>query len=189
MTEENIENVNVEDVENQTEESTEQTSNEPKTFTQDELNGILEDRLNRQAKQFNKKIEEATTKAVDEYKASIKEDERLSKLSEKERLSEELEQAQAQIKELQAVQQRNDMLKASREELSKRNLNVDDRLLEILTTHEADSTMANIDAFEEYTNKARQMWAEERSKGKTPTVSNEDNEPVDPFSQAIASIK
>lgn len=186
---ENTENVNVEEVENQTEESTEQTSNEPKTFTQDELNGILEDRLNRQAKQFNKKIEEATTKAVDEYKASIKEDERLSKLSEKERLSEELEQAQAQIKELQAVQQRNDMLKASREELSKRNLNVDDRLLEILTTQEADSTMANIDAFEEYTNKARQMWAEERSKGKTPTVSNGDNEPVDPFSQAIASIK
>lgn len=190
MTKENTSvNANASSEETQTE-NTEQTSaEEVKTFTQDELNGILEDRLNRQAKQFNKKIEEATAKAVDDYKASIKEDERLSKLSEKERLNEQLESAKAEIEALKAKQQRTDMLKATRTELSNRDLTVDDDILEILTTNEADSTKANIDALERFIDNQRSKWVEERAKGKTPAIKADDNEPTDPFSQAIASIK
>lgn len=170
MAEENTNvNANASSEEQMKSDNDKQTSaEEAKTFTQDELNGILEDRLNRQAKQFNKKIEEATVKAVDDYKASIKEDERLSKLSEKERLNEELENAKAEIEKLKAKEQRANMLKETRHQLNEKSININDDVLEMVATDNAETTQKNIQAIEVWVNALHQEWESERAKGRTP---------------------
>lgn len=177
MTEEKTNQANAEGVEKQTEENTEQTSNEPKTFTQDELNGILEDRLNRQAKSFDKKLVEAQKKAVDDYKASIEEDKRLANMSEKDRLNEQLAQAQKEIENLKAKQQRADMLKETRHQLNAKEINVTDAVLEMIATDNAETTQENILAVETWLNDLHKEWETSRAKGRTPqsmTISNTD---------------
>lgn len=188
---ETTENVNVvETVEEQQQDNNKQTSDEStKTFTQDQVDEIIQKRLSKEQARAEKKQAEAISKAVEEYKNSVKEDERLANLSETERLNEELNKANAQIEELKAVQQRTQMLKATRDELSKRDLNVQDDLIEILTTDNAESTKNNIDALQTLLDNERAKWIEERSKGKTPNVKTEDNKPTDPFVQILQNIK
>lgn len=170
--------VNVEEVVEETQQvNNEQNSNEPKTFTQEQVNNLIQGRLERQEKAFDKKLKEATTQAVEEYKASVEEDKRLANLSEKERLNEQLEKAQAQIKELTLKQQRADMLKETRNQLNERNINVSEDVLNMIATNDAESTQQNINAVENWLNEQRKNWEFERAKGYTPKSMNASSTP------------
>lgn len=184
---ENNQNVNdFETVETQQQGITEQNSDEStKLFTKDEVNEIVKKRLAKDQIRAEKKQKEAIAEAIAEYKNTVKEDERLANLSEAERLSEELNKANAQIEELQAIQKRSEMLTASRSELQKIGLDVDDTILNIITADNAENTKANIEAFEKFTNDQRTKWEAERAKGITPQNLNNDNNEVDPFKMVI----
>lgn len=180
------------DVDNGVEQESNAEEVEGKTFTQDQLNELLGKRAMRERKAYDKKLADreaefeatraeeiaaAKKEAVEDYKAKMREDERLKGLTKSERLEEEvtkrddeLKKANQRIAELEAEQARGNMIAHARELLAEKGIAANDELLNVLVADTAEKTSENIKILEAFDNSRHEAWSKERSKGKTPNL-------------------
>lgn len=134
--------------------------NDSKGFTQEQVDSIVADRLKRAAADSEK----ATRKAVAE---ALAEQERKSKLSEEQRLSEERKAKEDEI----AQKERNITIRENRadavEELAKQG--IDTSLVDFVVDVNKDKTMANIKSLTKAFSSAVEKKVNEKLSGKTPT--------------------
>lgn len=129
---------------------------EEKTFTQEELDSIVEARLKRERADLQKQIEE------------IKEEQRLSQLSEKERKQAE------EAKRLADLEEREKAIKYKEDLAETRSILVEEGMpiefAEFLIAEKAEDTMANINHFKDTFNEAVKAQAKKYLEGKEPKV-------------------
>ena len=130
-----------------------------KLFTQEDVDKMITKRL-------------AKEKAKQEK--ALKEAERLSKMSEEERVKAELEAERAAFEEERTAYLKEKMLTACEKELVKESLPVD--FAKLLVTDDADSTSANIKAFKDQWNKALEDAVNDRLKASARVPKKETNE-------------
>lgn len=133
---------------------------QPKMFTQEDVDKMINKRL-------------AKEKAKQEK--ALKEAERLSKLSEDERVKAQLEADRAAFEEERSAYLREKMLTACEKELISNKLPVE--FANLLITDDADSTSDNIKAFKEKWNNALEEAVNERlkSSAKVPKIQPTEN--------------
>ena len=149
-------NVNEQTVEQTTETIVEQTT-EPtvKTFTQEEVDKMIQKRLSRERKDIEAKIE-----------AERQEAERLAKLSEAERQKAMFEKQVAEFEATKRAFEQEKLLNETVKQLASRNLPIE--FADILKAQDAESTLENINKFEEKFNAALEAKVNDRLKGNTP---------------------
>lgn len=144
-----------EGTESQINEGQETPQADVKTFTQEELNKIVEKRLARERKDIEKKIEQERAEA--EKLAKMSEAEKAKALFEKEK-----EEFLAMKREFEAQKMLNETMK----QLASKNLPTE--FAELLKADDAETTLANINAFETSFNRAVEQMVNSRLKGTAP---------------------
>lgn len=165
-----------------------QQTDEPKTFTQEEVDRIVGERLKRAEAKTSKEIEKATAEAIENYKQQQENDKRLAKMSEAERLKEELENLKRDNAELMAKQRRAEMTAQARQELAKDGYSVPDNMLSLIVTDDEESTLQNMTALKGYADELRKAWESERAKGVTPQTATQPAEPLSAFDKKLQEI-
>lgn len=129
----------------ETEVHTEPKEVDDKKFTQKDLDSAIEKRISRERSKFEKEIARIKSEAMTEAQ-------RLSQLSEEERKNEELTKERAEIEQLkqellaeQAKIAHQNLISATRDELTK--LNLPGSFAEILVGQDAESTKTNLNNF------------------------------------------
>ena len=153
-----IENPEINETESGTSNPVDNNSGE-KLFTQEDVDKMITKRL-------------AKEKAKQEK--ALKEAERLSKLSEEERVKAELEADRLAFEEERAAYLKEKMLTACEKELVKESLPVE--FAGLLVTDDADTTSSNIKAFKDKWNKALESAVNERLKANARVPKKESNE-------------
>ena len=136
------------------------TEQEPvvKTFTQEEVDKIIAKRISRERKDIEAKIE-----------AERQEAERLAKLSEAERQKAMFEKQVAEFEATKRAFEQEKLLNETVKQLASRNLPIE--FADILKAQDAESTLENINKFEEKFNAALEAKVNDRLKGNTPKSS------------------
>ena len=155
-----MENTNVNVNEQTTEQSSEQTvekTQEPtvKTFTQEEVDQIIQKRLSRERKDIEAKIE-----------AERREAEELAKLSEAEKQKKLFEKQVAEFEATKRAFEQEKLLNETVKQLASKNLPIE--FADILKAQDAESTLENINKFEEKFNAALETKVNDRLKGNIP---------------------
>ena len=129
----------------ETEVHTEPKEVDDKKFTQKDLDNAVQKRIERERSKFEKEIAKIKSEAMSEAQ-------RLSQLSEEERKNEELSKEREEIEQLkqellaeQAKIARQNLISATRDELTK--LNLPSSFAEILVGQDAESTKSNLTTF------------------------------------------
>lgn len=130
------------------------------TMTKDELN----DRLARAGKSnTSKAVEEALNAYKEQQKHEKDEAKRLAGLSAEEKANETAKKLQEENELLKKQMARNEMTVEARKQISEKGIDVDDAILDILVTDEADTTVANIEAYAQAVTKAAEsLFAKSR---------------------------
>lgn len=131
-------------------------ASEEKKYTDADLDSII-----------SRKFAELTAKA--ERKARAKDEaQRLASMTEAERQNQEREQLQRQVQELLQKERRSEMAKTARAMLKDKQISVDDDLLGMLISDDADTTKASIESFTTLFQSAVQSAVKDALKGTTP---------------------
>lgn len=158
--ESNVMNTEVSDVQDtQVEEKVDQQP-EQRLFTQEDVDKMITKRLAKERQKQEKALKEA---------------ERLSKMSEEERIKAELEADRAAFEEERNAYLKEKMLTSVEKELVKESLPVE--FANLLVTDDADSTSANIKAFKDKWNNALENAINERLKSSARVPKKETTEP------------
>ncbi|CAK1230525.1 hypothetical protein R82291_FJPPFKPJ_00697 [Fructobacillus cardui] len=121
------------------------------TLTKAELNS----RLDRAAKSNQKKaIEEALNAYKEKQKEEENEAKRLKGMSAEEKANELNKKLEEENRALKMKMARNEMTAEARKQITEKGVEVDDHILDLLVTDEADTTNANIEAYSEAVNRA-----------------------------------
>ena len=149
-------NVNEQTVEQTIEPIVEKTT-EPtvKTFTQEEVDKIVNKRLARERKDIEAKIEAERAEA-----------ERLAKMSEAEKQQALFKKQVAEFEATKRAFEQEKLLNETVKQLASRNLPIE--FADILKAQDAESTLENINKFEEKFNAALEAKVNDRLKGNTP---------------------
>lgn len=107
-----------------------------------------------------------------DHQSKIDEAQKLAKMNEAERQAYETKKLKEELEELKREKTLNEMGKISRTILSEKNINLDDDMIAMLITDEAESTKANITKFSEMFDKAVNHRVNELVKSKTPKAGN-----------------
>lgn len=147
------------------EQQTEQ--NEPKQYTQEDIDKMITTRLaqaeKKAEKEKQKAIEEALSKANEQREA-----EKLKNMSDTERQQEELKALKSQLEELKLKDERAKMATEVRKQLAEKNITVDDSLVEMIVSTDAETTKSRLEAFIEQFEKSVDTTLKTKLKGKTP---------------------
>lgn len=128
-------------------------ASEEKKYTDAELDSII-----------SRKFAELTAKA--ERKARAKDEaQRLANMTEAERQNQEREQLQRQVQELLQKERRSEMAKTAHAMLKDKQISVDDELLGMLISDDADTTKASIESFTTLFQSAVQSAVKDALKG------------------------
>lgn len=161
----NEENTNVTDNASEVQDNVPEVDNKvdpvstEKLFTQEDVDKMITKRL-------------AKEKAKQEK--ALKEAERLSKMSEEERVKAELEAERAAFEEERSAYLKEKMLTACEKELVRESLPVE--FARLLVTDDADSTSSNIKAFKDKWNNALEQAVNERLKANARVPKKETNQ-------------
>ncbi|CAK1228521.1 DUF4355 domain-containing protein [Fructobacillus tropaeoli] len=127
------------------------TQDDKVTLTKAELNS----RLDRAAKSNQKKaIEEALNAYKEKQKEEENEAKRLKGMSAEEKANELNKKLEEENRALKMKMARNEMTAEARKQITEKGVEVDDHILDLLVTDEADTTNANIEAYSEAVNRA-----------------------------------
>lgn len=127
------------------------TQDDEVTMTKSELKS----RLERAAKSNQKQaIEDALNAYKEKQKEAENEAKRLKGLSAEEKANEMTKKLEAENRALKAKMARNEMTAEARKQITEKGIEVDDKILDLLVTDEADTTNANIEAYSEAVNRA-----------------------------------
>jgi len=129
---------------------------------------------------IGRKVAELNAKAAKKAKADG-EAQRLAQLSAQERQEQEREQLQKQVQELLQKERRSAMAKTARGMLKEQQITVDDDLLSMLISEDAESTKASIESFTTLFQNAVQAAVKDALKGappKTGTASKPSKEDI-----------
>lgn len=107
-----------------------------------------------------------------DHQSKIDEAQKLAKMNEAERQAYETKKLKEELEELKREKTLNEMGKISRTILSEKNINLDDDMIAMLITDEAESTKVNITKFSEMFEKAVNHRVNELVKSKTPKAGN-----------------
>ena len=116
---------------------------------------------------IGRKVAELNAKATRKAKAES-EAQRLAKLSAQERQEQERAQLQRQVQELLQKERRSEMAKTARSMLKEQRITVDDELLSMLISEDAESTKASIESFTTLFQNAVQTAVKDALKGTPP---------------------
>ncbi|QHJ83583.1 MAG: hypothetical protein [Caudoviricetes sp.] len=115
----------------------------------------LKSRLDRAAKSNQKKaIEEALNAYKEKQKEEENEAKRLKGMSAEEKANELNKKLEEENRALKMKMARNEMTAEARKQITEKGVEVDDHILDLLVTDEADTTNANIEAYSEAVNRA-----------------------------------
>lgn len=124
-----------------------------KKYSDKDLDEIIGKKLAKWKKDEEKKVSEAK---------------KLASMNEAEKARYEKEQLQEELDKLRAENTRNEMLSISRGMLQEKDIAVNDELISMLITDEAEKTKANVNSFIESFNKAVEKSVNEKLKSNPP---------------------
>ena len=110
-----------------------------KTYTDAELDSIIEARLAREKKKWEKALEDEKNKLTEAQK--------LEKMNAQEKAEYKAQKLQAEIDELKREKNHNEQMAVARKKLSDEGIKVDDEMLAMFVSSEAEKTKAAIDKF------------------------------------------
>lgn len=148
-------NVNVNEEEQSSEQVEQVVEQSVKTFTQEEVDKIVNKRLARERKDIEAKIEAERAEA-----------ERLAKMSEAEKQQALFKKQVAEFEATKRAFEQEKLLNETVKQLASRNLPIE--FADILKAQDAESTLENINKFEEKFNAALEAKVNDRLKGNTP---------------------
>lgn len=148
-------NVNVNEEEQSSEKVEQVVEQSVKTFTQEEVDKIVNKRLARERKDIEAKIEAERAEA-----------ERLAKMSEAEKQQALFKKQVAEFEATKRAFEQEKLLNETVKQLASRNLPIE--FADILKAQDAESTLENINKFEEKFNAALEAKVNDRLKGNTP---------------------
>lgn len=141
--------------------------NEPKQYTQEDIDKMITTRLaqaeKKAEKEKQKAIEDALSKANEQREA-----EKLKNMSDTERQQEELKALKSQLEELKLKDERATMATEVRKQLAEKNITVDDSLVEMIVSTDAETTKSRLEAFIKQFEKSVDTTLKAKLKGKTP---------------------
>lgn len=143
--------INVQNVGN--ENSDDSKENVEKTFTKEDVEKIVSERLKREKEK------------AEADKAEAK---RLAKMDADQKKQYELDKANKRAEEAEAKLAKYEMQKQARSMLSEKNINVNDDMLNLVVTNEAETTKANVEVVSDFVQKIKDEVRKELLAGKTP---------------------
>lgn len=151
---------------------------EPKTFTQEDVDKVISERLAREAKKFDKKMEETLKKEREEAQrlAELSADEKEKELKEKEKKEFESKRHELQLKENRLEGR-----------IKLQDLGLSESLIELVISEDLDSMLENIDTLNDVVNEMAEAKYKAKLKGDTPkdpsSDSSDDDGGEETFSQ------
>lgn len=140
-----------------------------KKYTEDELSEIVQRRLARQKAADQKKLDEAAKLAEKQLDEAAK----LAEMTAMEKAEHRLDAMQKEIESLKREKTLNDMGKTARQILSESDITLNDSLIEMLITEDAEQTKENLTMFTESFKSAVQAELKKQLSGKTPKTGGE----------------
>lgn len=128
-----------------------------KKYSDDDVDRIIEKKLEKWKKQQQKEIDEAK---------------KLADMNAQQKAEYERDKLQEELDELRNAKTISEMSKIARNMLKEKEISIDDDLLSVLVTKEADSTKSNVESFITLFEKAVEKAVNDRVKGKTPKKLN-----------------
>ena len=150
---------------------------EKKLFTQTDMNDAVEKRVKRERAKFEKEIQRIKSEAMTEAQrlSQLSEEERKNEAMSKER--EEIEQLKQTLLEEQAKIAHQNLISATRDELTK--LNLPSSFAEILVGTDAETTKTNLTTFSKEFQKAVTNEVNNRLKNSPKPANNKQSNPND----------
>lgn len=124
-----------------------------KKYTDADVDRIVEEKFKKWTKQQERKIDEAK---------------KLAEMNAQQRAEYERDEALKELEELRTAKSIAEMSKTARSMLNEHSINIDDNLLSVLVTKEAEETQTKVNSFISMFEKAVDAAVNERLKGKTP---------------------
>lgn len=137
----------------QTTQSTQTSANSEKKYTDDEVNALIDKKFAEWQKKKDAEISEA---------------EKLAKMNEQQKAQYQSEQLQKRLDSLLEKDALNEMTKTARKMLSESGVSVDDELLSVMVSTDAEATKKAVDSFAASFKKAVEKAVTEKVKGTTP---------------------
>lgn len=157
------------------EEGNDPAGDPPKTYTQEELNKAVEEAKaaakEENDKLFNEKWDKKYAKYKEEEKKKIDEAKRLAEMTATERAEHERDEMRKELEALKAANTRAEMKSQARSILKDNNCPVNEEILEVLVTTDADATKKAIEAYAAAFNAAKEDAVKDALKGHTPKSS------------------
>lgn len=133
--------------------STQTSASGEKKYTDDDVNALIDKKFAEWQKKKDAEISEA---------------EKLAKMNEQQKAQYQSEQLQKRLDSLLEKDALNEMSKTARKMLSESGISVDDELLTVLVSTDAEATKKAVDSFATAFNKALEKAVTEKVKGTTP---------------------
>lgn len=130
---------------------------EEKKYSDDDVDRIIEKKFEKWKKQQQKEIDEAK---------------KLADMNAQQKAEYERDKLQEELDELRNAKTISEMSKTARNMLKEKDINIDDDLLSVLVTKEADSTKSNVENFITLFESAVEKAVNDRVKSKTPKKFN-----------------
>lgn len=145
---------------------------DPKTYTQEELNAAIE-KAKAEAKEENDKLfDEKWNKRYAKYKEEeqkkIDEAKKMAEMSAQEKAEHERDELKKQLEALQAANTRSEMKAQAREILKEKNCPINEEVLEVLVTSDAESTKKAVEAYAAAFTTAKEEAVKDALKGDAP---------------------
>lgn len=128
-----------------------------KKYSDDDVDRIIEKKFEKWKKQQQKEIDEAK---------------KLADMNAQQKAEYERDKLQEELDELRNAKTISEMSKTARNMLKEKNINIDDDLLSVLVTKEAESTKSNVENFITLFESAVEKAVNDRVKSKTPKKFN-----------------
>lgn len=148
---------------------------EPKTYTQEELNAAIEqakaDAKAENDKLFNEKWDKKYAKYKEEEQKKIDEAKKLAEMTAQEKAEHERDELKKELEKLKDAATRSEMKAEARKILKDNNTPINEDILEVLVTKDAEETKAAITGYSEAFNKAVEAAVKDALKGGAPKVS------------------
>ncbi len=143
-----------------------------KTYTEEELQKLIQSESDKRVTQALKKKE---SEWEDNFKKRLETEKseaaKLAEMNAQQKAEYERDQLKKELEALKQSDTLNQMSKTARAILKEQNINIEDNLLGVLVTTDAEETKVNVNNFVEMFKKAVEDAVNDRVKGKTPKQS------------------
>lgn len=130
----------------------------------------IEDEKKYSDKDIDEIVNKKFSKWQQQQEKKIAEEKKLAEMNASEKAAYETKQLKEELEELRAAKTQSEMTKIARGMLVENSVSIDDELLSVLVTKEAETTKSNVDSFIKTFNAEVEKAVNEKLKGKTPTI-------------------